>query len=131
MVLVSFVVDSCAVNLFIYINAHKNLIVVCLLWFKLSENMTTICCHKIEQIRTCLKYEILSSWKCDWFFYSYWCISRLELWSILAGRPGAWLVKKNIFNMHAIKKFKKGTYVEIPNDFQNMFKFFIAFMVYE
>ena len=33
--------------------------------------------------------------------------------------------------MHAIKKVKKGTYVDIQNDFQNMFNFMRAFMVYE
>ena len=45
---------------------------------------------------------------------------------ILAGRPGAWLVKKIFFYMHAIKKVKKGTYIEIQNDFQNMFKFYVS-----
>ena len=55
----------------------------------------------------------------------------LSYGEILASRPKAWLVKKNIFNMHAIKKVKKGTYVEIQNDFQNMFIFMIAFAVYE
>ena len=38
------------------------------------------------------------------------------------GRPGAWLVI--FFYMHAIKKVKKVTYVEIQNDFQNMFNFY-------
>ena len=32
----------------------------------------------------------------------------LSYGEILAGRPGAWLVKKKI-HMHAIKKVKKGT----------------------
>ena len=36
---------------------------------------------------------------------------------------GMW---KNIFFVHAIKKVLKGTYVEIKNDFQNMFKFYQA-----
>ena len=48
----------------------------------------------------------------------------LSYGEILAGRPGAWLVKKIISNMHAIKKVKKGTHVEIQNDFQNMFNFY-------
>ena len=47
----------------------------------------------------------------------------LSYGEILAGRPGAWLVKHYFFYMHAIKKVKKGTYIEIQNDFQNMFKF--------
>ena len=55
----------------------------------------------------------------------------LSYGEILAGRPGAWLVKKIYFHMHAIKKVKKGTYIEIKNNFQNMFRFMIAFMVYE
>ena len=48
----------------------------------------------------------------------------LSYGEILPGWPGAWLVKKNIFYMHAIKKMKKGSHVEIQNDFQNMFKFY-------
>ena len=48
----------------------------------------------------------------------------LSYGEILAGRPRAWLVKKHIFRMHAIKKVKKGTYIEIQNDFQNIFKFY-------
>ena len=36
--------------------------------------------------------------------------------------PGAWLVI--FFYMHAIKKVKKETYIEIQNDFKNMFKFY-------
>ena len=47
----------------------------------------------------------------------------LSYGEILVGRPGAWLVKE-IFYMHAIKKVKKRTYVEIQNDFQNMFTFY-------
>ena len=48
----------------------------------------------------------------------------LSYGEILSGRPGAWLVKKIFFCMHAIKKVKKGIYIEIQNDFQNMFKFY-------
>ena len=49
------------------------------------------------------------------------CIDQdLSYGEILAGRPGAWLV----FYMHAIKKVKKGIYVEIQNDFQNVFEFY-------
>ena len=33
--------------------------------------------------------------------------------------------------MHAIKKVKKGTYVEIKNSFRTCLIFMIAFMVYE
>ena len=33
----------------------------------------------------------------------------LSYGAILAGRPGAWLVKKIFFYMHAIKKVKKGS----------------------
>ena len=50
----------------------------------------------------------------------------LSYGEILAGQPGAWLVKF-FFYMHAIKKVKKGIYVEIHNDLQNMFKFFDSF----
>ena len=32
--------------------------------------------------------------------------------------------EKNILYIHAMKKVKKGTYIEIQNDFQNMFKFY-------
>ena len=35
-----------------------------------------------------------------------------------------WLVKKNYFFMPAIKKVEIGTYVEIQNDFQNLFNFY-------
>ena len=50
--------------------------------------------------------------------------SRFELWWNF-GRPTRSLAcKKNIFHMHAIKKIKKVTYVEIQNDFQNMLKFY-------
>ena len=48
----------------------------------------------------------------------------LSYGEILAGPPGAWLVKQIFFCMHAIKKVKKGTYIEIQNDFQNMFEFY-------
>ena len=41
----------------------------------------------------------------------------LSYGEILAGGPGSWLVKKSIFYMHQIKKFKNGSYVEIENDF--------------
>ena len=47
----------------------------------------------------------------------------LSYGEILANRPGAWLM--NFFKTtHAIKKVKKQTYVEIQNDFQNMFNFY-------
>ena len=36
---------------------------------------------------------------------------------ILAGRPGAWLVKRKKICMHAIKKGKKETHIDIQNDF--------------
>ena len=43
---------------------------------------------------------------------------------ILAGRPGAWLVKKkNLYACNNKKNYKR-TYIEIKNDFQNMFKFY-------
>ena len=50
--------------------------------------------------------------------------SRFELWWNF-GRP-TWSLacEKNSFYMHAIKKVKKGTYIEIQNGFQNMFKFY-------
>ena len=35
----------------------------------------------------------------------------LSYGEILAGRPGAWLVEKIFFYMHAIKKDKRGTYI--------------------
>ena len=35
----------------------------------------------------------------------------LSYGEILAGRPGAWPVKKIFFYMHAIKKVKKETYI--------------------
>ena len=48
----------------------------------------------------------------------------LSYGEILANRPGAWLVKKKKSYMHAIKKVKDETYIEIQNDFQSMFKFY-------
>ena len=33
-------------------------------------------------------------------------------------------LRKKYFYMHAIKKVKKGTYIEIQNDFRNMFEFY-------
>ena len=33
-------------------------------------------------------------------------------------------LRKKCFFMHVIKKVKKGTYIEIQNDFQNMFEFY-------
>ena len=57
--------------------------------------------------------------------YSYYLDQDLSYGEILAGQPGAWLVKERIFfYMHAIKKVIMGTYIEIQNDFQNMFKFY-------
>ena len=47
----------------------------------------------------------------------------LSYGDILAGRPGAWLVEKTFF---ICRQVKKGTYVEIQNDFQNMFKFYYS-----
>ena len=38
--------------------------------------------------------------------------------------PAGLACEKIIFNMHAIKKVKKGTYDEIQNDCQNMFNFY-------
>ena len=43
---------------------------------------------------------------------------------ILAGRPGAWLVKKKMFYMLAITKCKKRPHNEIKNYFQKMFHFY-------
>ena len=48
----------------------------------------------------------------------------LSYGEILASRPGAWLVKKTCFICMQSKQFKKGTYVEIQNDFQNIFNFY-------
>ena len=48
----------------------------------------------------------------------------LSYGEILAGRPGSWLVKKLFFLYACYQKSKKGTYVEIQNDFQNMFSFY-------
>ena len=41
------------------------------------------------------------------------------------GGPVDWILafEKNICYMHAIKKVLKGTYVEIHNDFKDMFNF--------
>ena len=44
----------------------------------------------------------------------------LSYGEILAGRPGAWLVKQICFICMQSKK-SKGTHVEIQIDFQNMF----------
>ena len=52
----------------------------------------------------------------------------LSYGDILAGQPGAWLVK-DMFCMHAITKFQKEPYIEIQNNIQNIFM--IAFTVYE
>ena len=51
-------------------------------------------------------------------------ISRFQLGRNF-GRP-TWSLacEENLFYMHAIKKIKKGTYVEIQNEFQDMFKFY-------
>ena len=48
-------------------------------------------------------------------------ISRFELWWNFGWPTWSLACDKNMFYMHAIKKIKKGTYVEIKNDFQNMF----------
>ena len=50
---------------------------------------------------------------------------------ILAGRPGAWLVKKNIFYMHEIKKVKKELRLKFKLISRTCFNFMIASMVYE
>ena len=47
----------------------------------------------------------------------------LSYGEILAGQPGAWLVKK-MFYMQAIKKFQKGPYIEIQNNSQSMLCFY-------
>ena len=48
----------------------------------------------------------------------------LEYGQTKSGQLGDWLVKKNIFICMQSKKLQKGTYVEIQNDFQNMFNFY-------
>ena len=47
----------------------------------------------------------------------------LEQGQTKSSQLGDWLVIF-FFYMHAIKKVKKGTYVKIQNDFQNMFNFY-------
>ena len=51
----------------------------------------------------------------------------LSYGGILVGRPGAWLMKKKLFYMHAITQFQKGPHIEIENYFQNMFHFYDSF----
>ena len=58
-----------------------------------------------------------------------WIYQDLSYGEILAGRPGAWLVKKNIFHMHAITKLKKYLIFKIIS--RTSLVFMIAFMVYE
>ena len=44
----------------------------------------------------------------------------------LSDGPGAWLVKKIFFYMHAITKLKKRPHIEIQNGFQNKFCFYYS-----
>ena len=60
------------------------------------------------------------------FFKSIILYHNLEKGDTKSGQLEDWLVEKNNFHMHAIKKVKKGTYVEIQNDFQNMFNFYYS-----
>ena len=55
----------------------------------------------------------------------------LSYGDILAGRPGAWLLKTNIFYMHAIKKVLKKHMLKFKTISRTCKIFMIAFTVYE